>query len=109
MTSTVPAFPPVPLSRVPVGSRCVVRTVDDPASPAAAQLAREGLLPGATIEVASRTPLGGPVVVVLGRARLAISADVAACVLTDADTRDLIAADAATRQAGTGPLPASDH
>jgi len=35
------------------------------------------VLPGAVIKVASRTPLGGPVIVVLGRVRLALSADVA--------------------------------
>jgi Fe2+ transport system protein FeoA len=44
------------------------------------ELAREGVLPGAILEVAARTPLGGPVVVALGRVRLALSADVAAAV-----------------------------
>jgi Fe2+ transport system protein FeoA len=46
----------------------------------AAELAREGLLPGAELTVASRTPLGGPVIVVLGRVRIALSAEVAASV-----------------------------
>lgn len=60
-----------------------MRAVDAPGSPAAAELAREGLLPGSAIIVTSRSPLGGPVVIALGRARLAISADVASLVLTD--------------------------
>lgn len=60
-----------------------MRAVDAPGSPAAAELAREGLLPGSEIIVTSRSPLGGPVVIALGRARLAISADVASLVLTD--------------------------
>jgi Fe2+ transport system protein FeoA len=61
----------------------VVRAVDDPGSPAAAELAREGLLPGSTIVVASRTPLGGPTVIALGRARLAVSADIASLMMTE--------------------------
>jgi Fe2+ transport system protein FeoA len=58
----------------PVGSRLHVTAVD-PAH--ANELAREGVLPGAVLGVASRTPLGGPVIVVLGRVRLALSAEVA--------------------------------
>ena len=42
------------------------------------ELLREGLLPGSVVEVASRTPLGGPVILVLGRVRIALSAQVAA-------------------------------
>lgn len=42
-----------------------------------AELEREGVLPGSILEVVARTPLGGPVVVELGRTRLALSADVA--------------------------------
>jgi Fe2+ transport system protein FeoA len=45
------------------------------------ELVREGILPGAVVQVASRTPLGGPVIVCLGRVRLALSADVAADVV----------------------------
>jgi Fe2+ transport system protein FeoA len=45
------------------------------------ELVREGILPGAVVQVASRTPLGGPVIVCLGRVRLALSADVAAAVV----------------------------
>jgi Fe2+ transport system protein FeoA len=51
--------------------------------PVRAELEREGLLPGAVVVVAARTPLGGPVVVELGRARLALSAAVAARVATE--------------------------
>jgi Fe2+ transport system protein FeoA len=70
---------PVPLSRVPEGSRCRILGVD---APHHAELAREGLLPGTELAVITRTPLGGPVVVDLGRARLALSASVAAHVAT---------------------------
>jgi Fe2+ transport system protein FeoA len=41
------------------------------------ELEREGVLPGSVVVVVARTPLGGPVVVELGRTRLALSADVA--------------------------------
>jgi Fe2+ transport system protein FeoA len=51
---------------------------------ARAELEREGVLPGSVVVVTARTPLGGPVVVELGRARLALSADVAAQISTAA-------------------------
>lgn len=70
-----------PLSRVPVGERRSVVSVEGPGR---AELEREGLVPGRVIVVLARTPLGGPVVVQLGRARLALSADVAAKVSTAA-------------------------
>jgi len=70
----------VPLSRVPVGGRRTVLAVDGPAR---AELEREGVLPGSVVTVAARTPLGGPLIVELGRARLALAASVAAQVLTD--------------------------
>ena len=82
-----PLFPspqedePIPLSRVAVGWRRVVAHVDGPDRE---ELAREGVLPGCVVVVAARTPLGGPVVVELGRARLALSASVAAQVATRA-------------------------
>ncbi len=47
----------------------------DPAQ--AHDLAQHGLIEGATIRVESKAPLGGPVVISLGRARLAIGRDVA--------------------------------
>jgi len=68
----------VPLSRAAVGCRGVVASVEGPAR---AELEREGVLPGSLVLVTGRTPLGGPVIVDLGRARLAVSANVAAQVL----------------------------
>ena len=70
---------PVPLSRVPEGSRCRILGVD---APHHCELAREGLLPGTEVSVITRTPLGGPIVVNLGRTRLALSASVAAHIAT---------------------------
>ena len=69
----------VPLSRIAVGWRRIVDGVDGPDR---AELEREGVLPGSVVVVTARTPLGGPVVVELGRARLALSASVAAQVAT---------------------------
>lgn len=83
--SSTPVFPahegdaPVPLSRVAVGWRRVIEGVHGPDR---AELEREGILPGSVVVVTARTPLGGPVVVELGRARLALSAKVAAQVAT---------------------------
>ena len=80
-----PVFPthegdaPVPLSRVAVGWR---RVVHDVVGPDRAELEREGVLPGSVVVVTARTPLGGPVIVELGRARLALSTSVAAQVAT---------------------------
>jgi Fe2+ transport system protein FeoA len=82
---TSPLFPArdegdaVPLSRVAVGWRRVIEAVDGPDR---AELEREGILPGSVVVVTARTPLGGPVVVELGRARIALSAAVAAQVAT---------------------------
>jgi Fe2+ transport system protein FeoA len=69
----------VPLSRVPVGLRRLVLSVEGPQR---TDLEREGLLPGSVVTVTCRSPLGGPVIVELGRARIALSADVAAQVTT---------------------------
>jgi Fe2+ transport system protein FeoA len=41
-------------------------------------LAMEGLAPGMTVTIAARTPLGGPLVVGVGRARIAVARSVAA-------------------------------
>jgi Fe2+ transport system protein FeoA len=79
MSRCVPTAPSVPLSRVPVGWRRVIEAVDGPDR---AELEREGVLPGSVVVVTARTPLGGPVIVDLGRARLALSAAVAAQVAT---------------------------
>ncbi|HEY5629130.1 MAG TPA: FeoA family protein [Candidatus Limnocylindrales bacterium] len=69
------------LASLRVGSRLRVSEVD---GGHAQELLREGVLPGAIVRVASRTPLGGPVIIVLGRSRLALSADVAASVRGEA-------------------------
>ncbi|HEU0244430.1 MAG TPA: FeoA family protein [Candidatus Limnocylindrales bacterium] len=71
---------PSSLARAPIGWRRRVIAVDDVARE---ELEREGLLPGAVVVVTARTPLGGPVVVELGRARLALSASVARMVATE--------------------------
>ena len=70
---------PLPLTRTPVGWRRVVERVDGPDR---ADLEREGVLPGSVVVVTARTPLAGPLVVELGRARLALSSRVAAQVMT---------------------------
>jgi Fe2+ transport system protein FeoA len=70
---------PIPLSRAPIGWRRVITQVDGPDR---TELQREGVLPGSVIVVTARTPLGGPLVVELGRARLALSARVAEQVAT---------------------------
>ncbi len=69
----------MPLRSVPTGQHRIVLAIRGPASD---ELAREGLLPGTEITVVSRSPLGGPLVVEVAGARLAISADVAAQVWT---------------------------
>jgi Fe2+ transport system protein FeoA len=80
-----PVFPadegetPVPLSRAPIGWRRVIAHVEGPDRH---ELEREGVLPGSVVVVTARTPLGGPVIVELGRARLALSTRVAAQVAT---------------------------
>ena len=47
------------------------------------RLAAEGLRPGDVLEVETRLPLGGPVVVRLGRARVALARRVAAGILVE--------------------------
>jgi Fe2+ transport system protein FeoA len=81
------AEPFLPLSKAPVGWRRVITGIDGPDR---LELEREGVLVGCVVVVAARTPLGGPIVVELGRARLALSARIAA-------------------QIGTRPLTASDE
>ena len=74
LDSTAPD-PLLPLSKVPVGWRRVITGIDGPDR---SELEREGILPGSVVVVAARTPFGGPLVVELGRARLALSTRVAA-------------------------------
>jgi Fe2+ transport system protein FeoA len=68
------------LAHAPIGWRRRVVAVDESAGE---ELERDGLLPGVEVVVVARTPLGGPVVVELGRARLALSAAVARLVATE--------------------------
>jgi Fe2+ transport system protein FeoA len=83
--SSSPVFPahegaaPLPLTKTPVGWRRVVERVDGPDR---AVLEREGVLPGSVVVVTARTPLAGPLVLELGRARLALSSRVASQVMT---------------------------
>ena len=72
-----PDLPSRALATARVGTRLRVTTV---AERHADELAREGILPGADLRVVSRTPLGGPVIVALGRVRLELSAEVAAAI-----------------------------
>jgi Fe2+ transport system protein FeoA len=65
---------PMLLADAPVGRRLAVVGVTGSSR---VELEREGVLPGTFLVVVARTPLGGPVVVELGRTRLALSADVA--------------------------------
>ena len=81
--TTDPIPSSVPLSLAAVGEpRVVARVV----GPARDELEREGLMPGSGVSVIGRTPLGGPVIVQHGRTRLALSKNVAAQVVTTADT-----------------------
>ncbi len=78
------ASPPIPLVRLPVGvhSRVLAIPPDD-----AERLAAEGLHRGDVLEVEAMLPLGGPVVVRLGRARVAVARRVAAGIIVQATGR----------------------
>lgn len=65
----------VHLDALPVGRSATIVSI---AEPHGADLALEGLHPGTSVAVASRAPLGGPVVVDVGRARIAVARTVAA-------------------------------
>jgi Fe2+ transport system protein FeoA len=67
----------VPLDRLDPGDGGRVATVG-PAH--RAELAREGIQPGATLAVASAAPFGGPLVLQVGRARVALARSVAGTV-----------------------------
>ena len=78
----------VPTSSIVPGSTLSLRALESgrqavvvAVGPGAAdELAREGIIPGSELVVAARAPFGGPTIVVLGHARLAVSADLAAAV-----------------------------
>jgi oxygen-dependent protoporphyrinogen oxidase len=79
-TTAEPVAEPVPagggltLDALPVGRAARVVSI---AGDHDADLALEGLLPGTAVAVASRSPLGGPLVVGIGRARIAVARSVA--------------------------------
>jgi Fe2+ transport system protein FeoA len=62
------------LDALPVGREARVVSIDGDHD---ADLALEGLLPGTAIAVSSRSPLGGPLVVGIGRSRVAVARSVA--------------------------------
>jgi len=72
------ASPPVSLADLDAG--VVARVVDVPPAEVD-RLAAEGLHRGDVVEVETRLPLGGPVIVRLGRARVALARGVAAQVV----------------------------
>ncbi len=82
--TTRPVASPAPLSRAAVGEPRLIVAISDAARE---ELGHEGLMPGSVVVVRNRTPLGGPLVVELGRTRLALSMDVAGCVSTLAESR----------------------
>jgi Fe2+ transport system protein FeoA len=74
----LPAPAAIPLDRLRVGAEGVVVEI---AARHRDELAVEGLLVGRSIRVTGRAPFRGPVLLDVGRARLALSRDVAAGVL----------------------------
>jgi Fe2+ transport system protein FeoA len=74
----VDASPPVPLVELAAGIEA--RVVSVPPEDAE-RLAAEGLHRGDVLLVETRLPMGGPVVVRLGRARVALAQRVAAAIL----------------------------
>jgi Fe2+ transport system protein FeoA len=81
-----PAHPAaVPLQALPTGRSA--RVLDVPAG-AVGALAAEGLTPGTIVEIETRQPLGGPVVIRIGRARLALSLRIARGILVEPWTPD---------------------
>jgi Fe2+ transport system protein FeoA len=77
-------------SGLSLGRAAVGQTVRVTAMPDAARavLEQEGVVKGSVLRVERRVGLGGPVVVRLGRARLAIARAVAATVQVEAATED---------------------
>jgi len=67
----------IPLTCARRGTPLVVVDIEQAA---AVELAREGLIPGSHLQIVSRVPLGGPLIVQLGRVRLALGAALAAAI-----------------------------
>jgi protoporphyrinogen/coproporphyrinogen III oxidase len=80
--------PRLTLDGLPIGRAATVVSIDPEHGD---DLALEGLHPGTAVAVASRAPLGGPLVVGIGRARIAVARQVAAGIsveLADAETAE---------------------
>ena len=74
------ASPPIALGHLDLARPA--RVVGVPAADAE-RLAAEGIRPGDVVEIEARLPLGGPVVVRLGRARVALARRIASAILVD--------------------------
>jgi Fe2+ transport system protein FeoA len=106
VSASVPTID-VRLDRAPIGRATILLGFadDDRADPDARsalvdQLAADGLVEGALLTPERRLPLGGPVIVAMGGARLALGRDIA---------RQLVVRDTADgRGAGSGPGPNAD-
>ncbi len=77
--------PAMALDRLPPGGVGRIRAID-PAH--ARELLQEGLHPGADVRVRSAAPLGGPLIVEVGRATVAISRSVARTVTVESSHVD---------------------
>jgi Fe2+ transport system protein FeoA len=91
----------VPLDRLPPSVEAMV--VDVPPQHRS-ELAGEGLRVGRTVHVTGRAPFGGPVLLMVGRARLAVSRSVASGILVERVTDTPRAAHATAPAAETGPV-----
>jgi Fe2+ transport system protein FeoA len=74
------ASPHIALVDLVAGSRARVVSVPDRD---ADRLAAEGLQPGGELELEALLPLGGPIVVRIGRARVALARQVAAAIAVE--------------------------
>jgi Fe2+ transport system protein FeoA len=83
-----PAYPAaVPLHSLAAGRSARIREV--PAG-AAAALTAEGLAPGDVLEIETRQPFGGPIVVRVGHARIALALRIARGILVEPLTADTL-------------------
>jgi len=86
MSTAVPGpRPATTLDRLPAGQLAVVVDVGPDHS---LELLREGVLAGARVSVRGVAPVGGPVIVEIGRATVAIARTIAATVRVVADDAD---------------------
>lgn len=86
------ASPPAHAAAVPLHSLAAgrsARILEVPAG-AVAALAAEGLAPGDVLEIETRQPFGGPVVVRVGHARLALALRIAREILVEPVTADQV-------------------